>query len=145
MVVTGAEKLPLRIVEAFEQRFGLRPLEGYGCTECAPLVAANTGDFRAPGFHQVGARKGKIGQPVPGMAVKIVDPDTGYPVPTGQPGLLLVRGPNVMAGYLNMPEKTAEVLRDGWYTTGDMAFLDEEGFIEITDRLSRFKIGRAHV
>jgi acyl-[acyl-carrier-protein]-phospholipid O-acyltransferase/long-chain-fatty-acid--[acyl-carrier-protein] ligase len=142
VVVTGAEKLPLRIVEAFEQRFGLRPLEGYGCTECAPLVAANTGDFRAPGFHQVGARKGKIGQPVPGMAVKIVDPDTGYPVPTGQPGLLLVRGPNVMAGYLNMPEKTAEVLREGWYTTGDMAFVDEEGFIEITDRLSRFsKIG----
>jgi acyl-[acyl-carrier-protein]-phospholipid O-acyltransferase/long-chain-fatty-acid--[acyl-carrier-protein] ligase len=142
VVVTGAEKLPQRVVEAFEQRFGLRPLEGYGCTECAPLVAANTGDFRAPGFHQVGARKGKIGQAVPGMAVKIVDPDTGYPVPTGQPGLLLVRGPNVMAGYLNMPEKTAEVLRDGWYTTGDMAFLDEEGFIEITDRLSRFsKIG----
>jgi acyl-[acyl-carrier-protein]-phospholipid O-acyltransferase/long-chain-fatty-acid--[acyl-carrier-protein] ligase len=142
VVVTGAEKLPQRVVEAFEQRFGLRPLEGYGCTECAPLVAANTGDFRAPGFHQVGARKGKIGQAVPGMAIKIVDPDTGAQVPTGQPGLLLVSGPNVMAGYLGSPEKTSEVLRDGWYSTGDMAFVDEEGFIEITDRISRFsKIG----
>ncbi|MSO19262.1 MAG: MFS transporter [Acidobacteria bacterium] len=142
VVITGAEKLPQRVVEAFEERFGLRPLEGYGCTECAPLVAANTGDIRAPGMRQVGARRGKIGQPVPGMAVRIVDPETGAPVSMGQPGLLLVRGPNVMTGYLGMPEKTAEVLRDGWYSTGDMAFVDEEGFIEITDRLSRFsKIG----
>jgi len=141
-VLAGAEKLPERVARAFEDHFGLRVLEGYGCTECAPVVAANTGDFRAPGFRQVGAKRGKIGHPMPGIAVRIVNPETGEPVPPGQPGLLLVRGPNVMQGYLGMPEKTAEVLRDGWYVTGDMAFIDEDGFLEITDRLSRFsKIG----
>jgi acyl-[acyl-carrier-protein]-phospholipid O-acyltransferase/long-chain-fatty-acid--[acyl-carrier-protein] ligase len=71
-----------------------------------------------------------------------VDPDTRAPVPLGQSGLLLVRGPNVMRGYLGLPEKTADVLRDGWYTTGDIAALDADGFLQITDRLSRFsKIG----
>jgi acyl-[acyl-carrier-protein]-phospholipid O-acyltransferase/long-chain-fatty-acid--[acyl-carrier-protein] ligase len=70
--------------------------------------------------------------------VRIVDPETHQPVPQGQTGLLLVRGPNVMQGYLNRPEKTAEVLRDGWYNTGDIAAVDEDGFIRITDRLSRF-------
>jgi acyl-[acyl-carrier-protein]-phospholipid O-acyltransferase / long-chain-fatty-acid--[acyl-carrier-protein] ligase len=63
-------------------------------------------------------------------------------VPLGEPGLMLVRGPNVMQGYLGLPEKTAEVLRDGWYVTGDIAAVDEDGFLQITDRLSRFsKIG----
>jgi len=74
--------------------------------------------------------------------VKLVDPETFSPVPVGQPGLLLVRGPNVMLGYLGRPGKTSEVLRDGWYVTGDIAAMDEDGFLQITDRLSRFsKIG----
>jgi acyl-[acyl-carrier-protein]-phospholipid O-acyltransferase/long-chain-fatty-acid--[acyl-carrier-protein] ligase len=142
VVMTGAEKLPERLASAFEEQFGIRPLEGYGCTECAPAVAVNTHDFRAAGFRQVGAKRGKIGHPVPGVCVRIVDPETGSPVPVGQPGLLLVRGPNVMQGYLGRPEKTAEVLRDGWYVTGDIAAMDEDGFLQITDRLSRFsKIG----
>lgn len=141
-VVTGAEKLPERVAQAFEDHFGIRPLEGYGATECAPVVAVNTRDFRAPGFRQVGAKRGKIGHPLPGISVKIVDPDTFQPVPLGQPGMLLVRGPNVMAGYLGRPDKTADVIRDGWYVTGDIAALDEDGFLTITDRLSRFsKIG----
>ena len=141
-VVTGAEKLPERLAQAFQDRFGLRPLEGYGCTECSPVVAVNTRDFRAAGFRQVGAKRGKIGHPLPGVSVRIVDPDTGELQPLGRAGLLEVRGPNVMKGYLGLPGKTAEVLRDGWYVTGDVAALDEDGFLEITDRLSRFsKIG----
>ncbi|MBI3849820.1 MAG: AMP-binding protein [Verrucomicrobia bacterium] len=141
-VLVGAEKLPERVANAFEERFGVRPLEAYGCTECAPAVTVNTRDFRAAGFRQVGAKRGKIGHPLPGVSVRIVDPQTGEPLPVNQPGLLLVRGPNVMKGYLGRPEKTAEVLRDGWYVTGDIAALDEDGFLQITDRLSRFsKIG----
>ncbi|HXS69459.1 MAG TPA: acyl-[ACP]--phospholipid O-acyltransferase, partial [Candidatus Polarisedimenticolia bacterium] len=142
VVMTGAEKLPERLANAFEEQFGIRPLEGYGCTECSPAVAVNTHDFRSAGIRQVGAKRGKIGHPLSGMSIHIVDPDTHAPMPFGQPGLMLVRGPNVMQGYLGKPEKTAEVLRDGWYTTGDIAAIDEDGFLQITDRLSRFsKIG----
>jgi acyl-[acyl-carrier-protein]-phospholipid O-acyltransferase/long-chain-fatty-acid--[acyl-carrier-protein] ligase len=142
VVMTGAEKLPDRLAAAFEEQFGIRPLEGYGCTECSPAVAVNTHDFRSAGFRQVGAKRGKIGHPLSGVSVRIVDPETRAPQPMGQPGLMLVRGPNVMQGYLGNPEKTAEVLHDGWYTTGDIAAIDEDGFLQITDRLSRFsKIG----
>jgi len=141
-VLVGAEKLPERIASAFEDTFGIRPLEGYGCTECSPVVTVNSRDFRAPGFRQVGGRRGKIGHPLPGVSVKVVDLDTGQPVPPNTPGMLLVKGPNVMKGYLGQPEKTAEVLHDGWYTTGDVAVMEEDGFLTITDRLSRFsKIG----
>ena len=141
-VAAGAEKLPERVALAFEERFGIRPFEAYGCTECAPAVTVSTRDFRAPGFRQVGAKRGKIGHPLPGISVRIVDPTTFAPMPIGTPGLLLVRGPNVMQGYLGKPETTADVLRDGWYVTGDIAALDEDGFLQITDRLSRFsKIG----
>jgi acyl-[acyl-carrier-protein]-phospholipid O-acyltransferase/long-chain-fatty-acid--[acyl-carrier-protein] ligase len=142
VVAVSAEKLPDRLATAFEEQFGIRPFEAYGSTECSPAVAVNTHDFRSAGFRQVGVKRGKIGHPLPGMSVRIVDVDTRQPVPVGQPGLLLVRGPNVMQGYLNRPEKTAEVLQDGWYATGDVAALDEDGFLQITDRLSRFsKIG----
>jgi len=140
--MVGAEKLQERVAQAFEDRFGIRPLEAYGCTECSPAVAVNARDYRAPGFRQVGAKRGKIGHPLPGVSVRIVDPDNMAPLGMNQPGLLLVRGPNVMKGYLGRPEQTAEVLRDGWYVTGDIASLDEDGFLAITDRLSRFsKIG----
>ena len=145
LVMTGAEKLPDRLASAFEEHFGIRPMEGYGCTECAPVVAVNTPDFRSAGFHQVGAKRGKIGHPLPGVSVRVVaveNPQAETPLPLGQAGLLLVRGPNVMQGYLGRPDKTAEVLHDGWYTTGDVAALDEDGFLQITDRLNRFsKIG----
>ena len=141
-VMAGAEKLPERIALAFEDRFGIRPMEGYGCTECSPAVTVNTLDFRAASFRQVGSKRGSIGHPLPGMTVKIVDPETQEKLGVNQPGLLLVRGPNVMQGYLNQPEKTASVLRDGWYNTGDIAMLDDDGFLRVTDRLSRFsKIG----
>jgi acyl-[acyl-carrier-protein]-phospholipid O-acyltransferase/long-chain-fatty-acid--[acyl-carrier-protein] ligase len=141
-VLVGAEKLPERVALTFEDVFGIRPLEGYGCTECSPVVAVNGPEYRAPGFRQVGARRGTIGQPLPGVSVRIVDPESGQMLPANQAGMLLVKGPNVMKGYLGRPDKTAEVLRDGWYTTGDIASMEEDGFLTITDRLSRFsKIG----
>jgi acyl-[acyl-carrier-protein]-phospholipid O-acyltransferase/long-chain-fatty-acid--[acyl-carrier-protein] ligase len=141
-VVVGAEKLRDDLAESFREKFGIRPVEGYGCTECAPVVSVNGPDFRARGIVQIGTKPGTIGQPLPGIAVRIVDPDTGEPLPVDHDGLLLVKGANVMKGYLGQPEKTAEVLQDGWYNTGDIARLDEDGFLTITDRLSRFsKIG----
>jgi acyl-[acyl-carrier-protein]-phospholipid O-acyltransferase/long-chain-fatty-acid--[acyl-carrier-protein] ligase len=141
-VLVGAEKLQERVAIAFEDIFGIRPLEGYGCTECSPVVTVNGRDFRAPGLRQIASKRGKIGHPLPGVSVKIVDIETGEPVPPGTSGMLRVKGPNVMRGYLGQSEKTAEVLQDGWYTTGDVAMMEDDGFLTITDRLSRFsKIG----
>lgn len=140
--MVGAEKLQDRLATAFEDHFGLRPMEAYGCTECAPAVTVNARDFRAAGLHQVGAKRGTIGHPLPGISVRIVDPETGAVRSAGEAGLMLIKGPNVMQGYLGLPEKTAAVLQDGWYSTGDIAAIDEDGFVTITDRLSRFsKIG----
>jgi acyl-[acyl-carrier-protein]-phospholipid O-acyltransferase/long-chain-fatty-acid--[acyl-carrier-protein] ligase len=142
VVLTGAEKLPLRLYEAFKDRFGIEPIEGYGVTECAPVIAVNCPDFRAAGYYQPASRRGTVGQPLPGISVRIVDPDSFTPLPPGSPGMLLVRGPNVMTGYLGREDLTASVMRDGWYITGDIAMLDDDGFLTITDRLSRFsKIG----
>lgn len=142
VVLTGAEKLPLRLYETFKDRFGIEPIEGYGVTECAPVVAVNCPDFRAAGYYQPASRRGTVGQPLPGISVKIVDPDSFAAAPPGSPGMLLVSGPNVMTGYLGREDLTASVMHDGWYVTGDIAMLDDDGFLTITDRLSRFsKIG----
>ena len=142
VVITGAEKLPAPLRQAFEDKFGIAPVEGYGVTECAPVVSANCPDFRASGFYQVASRRGSVGQPFPGVSVRIVDPDTFELLPLGQPGMLLVRGPNVMNGYLGRQDLTDRAMRDGWYITGDIGTLDEDGFLTITDRLFRFsKIG----
>lgn len=142
VVLTGAEKLPGRLAQAFEDQFGIAPIEGYGVTECAPVVAVNCPDFRAAGYYQPASRRGTVGQPLPGVSVQIVDPDSYASLPPGTPGMLLVKGPNVMQGYLGREDVTAEAMRDGWYITGDIAVLDDDGFLTITDRLSRFsKIG----
>lgn len=145
VVLTGAEKLPPRVAEAFQTTFGIRPIEGYGTTECAPVVAVSTLDYRGPGLHQTGSRVGSVGHLLPGVTLRLVDPDTGAPLPSGdgsETGQLLVKGPNIMRGYLGKPELTSQVLRDGWYDTGDIAQIDEDGFLRITDRKSRFsKIG----
>ncbi|MCK5940598.1 MAG: MFS transporter [Planctomycetes bacterium] len=142
MVLTGAEKLTDDLADAFADRFGLRPVQGYGATECAPAIAVSAPGYRAPGFYQAGSRRGAVGRPLPGVTVRIVDPDSFEPVPTGEPGMVLVRGASVMKGYLGRDDLTARALRDGFYVTGDIGRLDADGFLFLTDRLSRFsKIG----
>jgi acyl-[acyl-carrier-protein]-phospholipid O-acyltransferase / long-chain-fatty-acid--[acyl-carrier-protein] ligase len=141
VVVAGAEKLPVALCEAFEQKFGVRPVEGYGTTELSPLVSVNVPPNRSRSL-QVDCKEGSVGRPVPGVSVKVVDTETGQSLPIDSPGMLLVKGPNVMKGYLGQPEETSRVMRDGWYVTGDIAQIDADGFIYITGRLSRFsKIG----
>jgi acyl-[acyl-carrier-protein]-phospholipid O-acyltransferase/long-chain-fatty-acid--[acyl-carrier-protein] ligase len=136
--IVGAEKLREPIAASFKAKFGLDLLEGYGCTEMSPIVAVSVPDVSDRREHQRGARPGSVGHPLPGVVAKIVDPVTGEGPLFGSEGLLLVNGPNRMLGYLGDPEKTSEVIRDGWYVTGDIATIDEGGFIRITDRLSRF-------
>lgn len=141
-IVVGAEKLRDPLRKEFQERFGKELLEGYGVTEMAPVVAVNSPDYQDSKEPQPGHKPGTVGRPIPGVAARIVDPDTRQPLPPDQPGMLLVKGPNRMAGYLNAPELTAQVFHGDWYITGDIAAIDEDGFIRITDRLSRFsKIG----
>ena len=142
LAIVGAEKLTKRVADAFEERLGLRPLEGYGATELSPVAALSVLDADVAGFRQAGRKDGSVGQPLPGVSVKVVDPEGYGTLEEGREGLLLFKGPNVMQGYLGNPEKTAEVVRDGWYDTGDIGRIDEDGFIFLVDRLSRYsKIG----
>ena len=141
-VITGAEQLPVELADAFEKRFGIRPVEGYGTTELSPVVASTSRRAARPARPSIGCREGSVGRPLPGISAKVVDLDTGEDLGVDQSGMLLVTGPNVMKGYLDQPELTAEVVRDGWYVTGDVARIDADGFITITGRQSRFaKIG----
>jgi acyl-[acyl-carrier-protein]-phospholipid O-acyltransferase/long-chain-fatty-acid--[acyl-carrier-protein] ligase len=141
-LIAGAEKLREQIAKAYEDKFGLTILEGYGCTELAPVVSVNMPDVLDGKNKQMSHKPGTVGQPLPGVAVKIIDPESGQMLGVGEEGLLLIKGPNVMLGYLNQPGLTDQAIRRGWYVTGDIASIDEDGFIRITDRLSRFsKIG----
>ena len=133
-VVVGAEKLRQPIANAFTAQFGIELTEGYGCTEMSPVVAVNTAHA---GVAQP-SKQGTVGRAVKGVQAKVVDQHTGEGPLVGREGLLLVKGDNLMLGYLGEPERTAEAIRDGWYQTGDIASIDEDGFITITDRLSRF-------
>lgn len=142
VVVAGAEKLPTSLCDAFEEKFGVRPVEGYGCTELSPLVSVNVPPSRSHAKGQIDRKEGTVGRTIPGVAAKTIHLETGEELPVGTEGMLMIKGPNVMKGYLNMPEKTAVVLQDGWYRTGDVAIVDSDGFIHITGRQSRFsKIG----
>jgi acyl-[acyl-carrier-protein]-phospholipid O-acyltransferase/long-chain-fatty-acid--[acyl-carrier-protein] ligase len=142
LVVTGAEKLKERIAASFYEKFGIRPLEGYGATELSPVIALSLPDIDIDGVRQAGSKEGSVGHPLPGVAVRIVDPETGETLPAGESGLIMAKGPNVMLGYLNRPGKTDDAFRDGWYNTGDIGRVDRDGFLFITDRIARFsKIG----
>jgi len=142
VVVTGAERLPPDLQQAFEDKFGIRPVEGYGATELSPVVSLNVPPSRSIEKFGDDCRDGSVGRPIPNVAAKILDLDHGQELGVDQPGMLWIKGPNVMQGYLHQPELTAKVIQDGWYQTGDVAKIDADGFIHITGRISRFsKIG----
>ncbi|HQW28542.1 MAG TPA: AMP-binding protein [Verrucomicrobiales bacterium] len=146
MVITGAEKLPKKVAENFKELFGKPVLEGYGLTETSPVSNVNLPDAVRPdgarGPVLPNHRSGSVGQFIPGIAVRITDPDTQEPLPLYTAGMIWLRGSNIFEGYLNQPEKTASVMKNGWFMTGDIGRLDEDGFLYIEGRLSRFsKIG----
>lgn len=143
LVVAGAERLKERVALTFKERFGILPLEGYGATELSPVVSVNVPNVEIGGIRQQATKPGSVGRPIPGVTVKVVDPENlDRELDYGVEGMLLVKGPNVMKQYLDKPEKTAQAVRHGWYVTGDLARVDHDGFVTITDRLSRFsKIG----
>jgi len=134
-VVTGGRMLAPDVEAAFVAKFGIRPLEGYGLSECAPLISLNLPDVEIGGERQTASRQGSTGHPLPGVAVRVIDPDTGSDLPAGQIGELWVRGPNVMAGYAG--DTQARIDADGWYATGDMASIDISGFLTVIDRRER--------
>ena len=145
LVVTGAEKLPMDLYDGFLATFGIEILQGYGLTETTP--ASNINQHHPPittstAEPQLGKKTGAVGRLMPGMTARIVDPDTGAELPMGETGMVWMRGANVFPGYLNDPEKTAAAFQDGWFITGDLGRFDEDGFLFIEGRLSRFsKIG----
>jgi acyl-[acyl-carrier-protein]-phospholipid O-acyltransferase/long-chain-fatty-acid--[acyl-carrier-protein] ligase len=145
LVITGAEKLPLDLAKSFEERFAQRVLEGYGLTETAPVVSVNLPEPKPtePGEEvQPSSRLGSVGKMAPGIAAEIREPESDRKLSLHETGMLWLRGPNIFEGYLHDPERTAEVLRDGWFKTGDIGRFDEDGFLYIEGRLSRFsKIG----
>jgi long-chain acyl-CoA synthetase len=126
LCISGAAPLPVKVLREFESTFHVPLLEGYGLTEASPVVAVNPPDPEKK-------KPGTVGLPLPGVEVKVVD-ENGLPLPVGTPGELIVKGPNVMLGYLNKPEETAQAIKDGWLYTGDVASLDETGHIKIIDR-----------
>ena len=148
IVIAGAEKLKPDVKVAFRLKFGLEIHEGYGTTETAPVAAVNMPNILEKDSLKelTFTKEGTVGLPLPGTIIKIVDPDTLNELKTGEDGLILIGGGQVMKGYLDDPEKTAEVIAelDGvrYYKTGDKGHIDEHGFVTIVDRYSRFaKIG----
>src|SRR5438034_8272842 len=145
LIITGAEKLPVDLASHFEECFHKKVFEGYGLTETAPVVAVNLPDpeLPRPGEHvQPSSRLGSVCRLATGIAAEIREPETGQKLSLYDAGMLWLRGVNIFDGYLHDPERTAEVLRDGWLKTGDVGRFDEDGFLYIECRLSRFsKIG----
>ncbi len=145
LVITGAEKLPLDLASSFQERFGMRVFEGYGLTETAPVVSVNLPEpeSKDPGDRvQPSSRLGSVGKMASGIAAEIREPETDEKLSLHDSGMLWLRGPNIFAGYLDDPARTAEVLREEWFKTGDIGRFDEDGFLYIEGRLSRFsKIG----
>lgn len=141
LIVVGAEKLPQDLAEAFEEKFGRKVMEGYGLTETSPVASVNLPEpakRRPQDAVQPSSRPGSAGKLAPGVAAHIRDPETGEMRSLHESGMLWLRGPNIFEGYLDEPDRTAEVLQDGWFRTGDLGRFDEDGFLYIEGRLSRF-------
>ena len=145
LVVAGAEKLPEDLSRRFREVFHLEILQGYGLTETSPVSAVNQPHppvVTATGGPQVGGRAGTVGRLLPGMTARIADPATGADLPATATGVLWLRGANVFEGYLAAEPATRAALCDGWLVTGDLGRFDDDGFLTIEGRLSRFsKIG----
>jgi acyl-[acyl-carrier-protein]-phospholipid O-acyltransferase/long-chain-fatty-acid--[acyl-carrier-protein] ligase len=142
LAISGAQKLPARLADEWRAALGSTLMEGYGATELSPVISCNLPDPEGVSPRHAAHRPGTVGRPLPGVVVRAVGLADGAPLAPGEEGLLEVKGPNVMLGYLGEPEETARVLRDGWYSTGDIGRVEPDGFVVLTDRLSRFsKIG----
>jgi acyl-[acyl-carrier-protein]-phospholipid O-acyltransferase/long-chain-fatty-acid--[acyl-carrier-protein] ligase len=145
VLVSGAEKLPDDLHAAFLDKLGLEILQGYGLTETSPIVSVNQPDppqTTVTAEPQDGKRRGTVGRLMPGMTARIIDADTRDVLPADKTGILCLRGANIFGGYLDAPDKTAEVFHNGWFVTGDLGRFDDEGFLSIEGRLSRFsKVG----
>ncbi|MEN8725969.1 MAG: AMP-binding protein [Lentimonas sp.] len=145
-VVAGAEKTPDGFADLWENTFGSTYLEGYGLTETAPVVSVNLPNVPRGGTYPSdsddGNRRKSVGRLMPGHCARVLHPDTREPLPIDSVGLLILKGPNIFCGYLDDPERTAEVMDGEWFVTGDLARFDADGFLYIEGRLSRFsKIG----
>lgn len=141
LVMSGAERCPVALMDEYEKRFGIRPVQGYGITETAPVLAANISNKRRLETDPE-PNDDALGMPLPGIRAEIRNPETGQTCKTGETGLIWVSGANIMKGYCGEPEKTAEVLQNGWYNTGDLGYTDKNGYLYMAGRLSRFaKIG----
>src|ERR1051326_8309585 len=144
LIITGAEKLPLDLAKTFEERFNQRVFEGYGLTETSPVIGTNLPEPKPKRGEQVqpSSRLGSVGKMAPGIAAEIRNPETDEKLSLHETGMIWFRGVNIFEGYLSDPQRTADVLHDGWLKTGDIGRFDEDGFLFIEGRLSRFsKIG----
>ncbi|MCH5374450.1 MAG: MFS transporter, partial [Planctomycetes bacterium] len=133
LVIVAGGSLPSDLADAFESRFGVRPYASYGAAELSSIATLNVPKLPFELWHDT-CRNGSVGRTLPGVAARIVDPATGLDSEVDVEGRLLFQGPNVMLGYLNQPEETQRVLRDGWFHTGDLARIDADGFLYITGR-----------
>lgn len=140
LVVTGAEKLPVNLAQSFFERFGIYPQEGYGLTETSPATNVNLPEPQAQGDAPVlpTSRPGSVGQLLPGIAIRLTHAATEQPTPINTQGVIWFKGANIFPGYLNDVKKTDEVIRDGWFRTGDVGRVDDDGFLYIEGRISRF-------
>jgi len=141
-IVCGAEKFPVDLIDAWHEKYDVRPTEGFGATELSPVMTTCVPDNRVFDKFHLYRKDGSIGRTLCNVVVKVIDLETGEDLPPSGIGMIVAKGPTVMKGYYKLPDKTAEVLKDGWYSTGDVGKIDEDGFVWVTGRESRIsKIG----